>query len=108
MIGPLLFGIDTVEYNCENNPEAQKQLVFSTVMTTSKQRMTDILTESVAEKNAVLSSNATILDFINHIMLPIASEAEKIRVEINEHFAKLAELKDYLVDLHGDENSDKI
>lgn len=108
MIGPLLFGIDTVEYNCENNPEAQKQLVFSTVMTTSKQRMTDILTESVAEKNAVLSSNATILDFINHIMLPIGSEAEKIRVEINEHFAKLAELKDYLVDLHGDENSDKI
>lgn len=108
MIGPLLFGVDTIEYNCDNNPTAQKQIVFATVMTTSKQRMVSALTEEISNKNTILASNATILDFINHIMLPAASEADQLRTEINEHFAKLAELKDYLVDLQGDENSDKI
>ncbi len=108
MIGPLLFGVDTVEYNCETNPNAQKNLLFVTVMQTSKQKMVSAVTEEISGKDAILASNATILNFINNIMLPAESESDKLRAEVNTEFEKLAQLKQSYLDLQDDENSDKI
>lgn len=108
MIGPLLFGVDTIEYNCETNPNAQKNLLFATVMQTSKQKVVKVVTDEITNKDAILASNATILNFINHIMLPAESEVDKLRAEINTKFEKLAQLKQSYLDLQDDENSDKI
>ncbi len=107
-VDAILFGIDTIIYNFENNPNAPKNILFATIMTSAKQRAANEITEILSEKDAVLSSNTIVVNFINQIMLPTNSEAEKQRVFINEKFKELAELKDSLIDLQEEENSDTI
>lgn len=107
-IAPFMAGVDTIEYNCETNPNVQKLLLYSTVMQTCKQRSAAAAANDISEKNAILGSNATILNFINNIMLPVGSETAKLREVMNERFEKLANLKTSLMNLQGDENSDKI
>ncbi len=108
IIGRLLFGVDTVEYNCDTNPNVQKNLLYTTVMQQAKQRVVNAASEEITQKDLVLNSSTTILNFINQIMLSPESEANKMRTEINDQFLKLAELKQSYMDLQEDENSDKI
>ena len=108
MIGRLMFGLDTIEYNCESNPNAQKNLLFVTIMQSAKQRMADDITEEISKKDVIIGANATIVNFINQIMLPAGSKADTARIEINKEFEKLAQLKQSYLDLQGDEDSDKI
>ena len=103
-----MFAFDTIEYNCESNPNAQKNLLFVTIMQASKQRMADDITEEISKKDVIIGSNATIVNFINQIMLPAGSKADTARIEINKEFEKLALLKQSYLDLQGDEDSDKI
>lgn len=107
-VDAILFGIDTVIYNYDNNPNAPKDVLFVTIMTSAKQRAANEITEELSEKDSVLGSNATVVNFVNQVMLPANSEADNQRTIMNERFKKLAELKDSLIDLQEEENSDNI
>lgn len=104
-LNTIITGIDTVEYNYEINPNVQKLLVFTTVMGTSKNKMVEAIRAKIQEKDIILGSSTTIANFINQILLPEGSEAEKLRNEINNNFNNLFVLKQSLIkDETDDEN----
>lgn len=105
---PLFSALDTIKYNFEHNPDSQKNIIFVTLWGTAKTKAADIVSKEIAQNNSLLNSNATIADFVNHILLPNTSEASKVRLNMVEEFTKLSELKQSYLDLQGDENSDKI
>jgi hypothetical protein len=104
----LLAAIETIKYNLKNSKKSQNELIFNSIMNSAQQNLANNIQEIIEEKDARLTSAATIVDLINQVMLPSGSEADTARTKLNEEFSKLCEYRKNLFNLQDDTNSDKI
>lgn len=104
----LFQGIEIVRENCKINLTQHKNILFATVMQSATNSLIENISQKIDTKNYVLSSNITLMNFINNIMLTEDSESYKLREEINEKFTKLVDVKTSLINLLENKNSDKI
>ena len=100
--------LDNIKYTTSENPNAQKGLVFNTVINVAKTQMTDTIKSDIAALDETARASAIVMDIINQILLPNDSELNEIRDRLNEEFQEIAELKQYFIDLQQQEESAKI
>lgn len=100
--------IDNIEYTCNENPNAQKGLIFDSLIVNAKNSMVAKVRENISARDDILEGNSNILNLINNLPLPPNSEVTEIRNEINEKFAQLVEYKNQIVSLHKQKKSAKI
>ena len=89
-----------IQYTCKENPDAQKGIIFDSLVNTAKAQMVNMVTNNIAKRDDILEGNSNILKLINQLVLSEDSDAFKLRAEINTKFSELADYKNYLVGLH--------
>ncbi len=100
--------LNNIRYTCNENPNAQKGLIFSSVISIAKEKMANAIKSDIETQNDILRANASVLELINQILLPANSESYLLREEINKEFKEIHNLKQKLVNLQAEQNSDKI
>lgn len=102
-IKPLLAAIDNIKYNLENNDKAQKQIVFTTLIEGGLEKVGLAVRSQIKEKDDILNAHATILNFINQILIEEDSEADKLREDFNHKFEDILNYKIKLSNLQENE-----
>ena len=102
-IAPLLSSLDSVKKACTDNPYGNRQVLFDAATIQAKQQTSGLAADKVNNMNLILTSNATVLDLINQILLKDDSEANKAREIMNEKFKELIEYKSSLDNLQQEE-----
>ena len=100
VIAVLMTALDNIEYTCKENPNAQKGLIYNSLIVTAKNDMVTKVRNKISARDDILEGNSNILNLINSLALPADSEEFVLRNEINEGFIDLAKYKEQIVDLH--------
>jgi hypothetical protein len=100
--------INNIEYTCNENPDAQKGLIYDSLMAMAKNDMVRKVRENISARDDILEGNSNILNLINNLALRPGSEEDEIRERICQKFTELAEYKNQIIDLHKQKKSDKI
>lgn len=105
----LLKALDNAKEACDKNPEGNRALIFNTLMNQAKTDIVNSVNSDCDKINNTLRSTYTILEMINQILVLEKSEAEKQRAELNQKYAELLQLRDFLQqNLQEVDDSDKI
>lgn len=104
----LITAINNIEYTCKENPNAQKDLIYNSLIATAKNAMVTKVREDISARDDILEGNSNILNLINNLPLAPDSDCVEIRNNLNQKFIELGEYKQQIVDLHMQKESDKI
>ena len=104
----LITAINNIEYTCKENPNAQKDLIYNSLIATAKNAMVTKVREDISARDDILEGNSNILNLINNLPLAPDSDCVEIRNNINQKFIELGEYKKQIVNLHMQKESDKI
>ena len=104
----LIMAINNIEYTCKENPNAQKDLIYNSLIVTAKNAMVTKVRENISVRDDILEGNSNILNLINNLPLSPDSDCVEIRNNLNQKFIELGEYKQQIVDLHKQKESDKI
>lgn len=92
----MLEAVDNIKASCIANPDANKALIYSTLIQKGEQNYVEFVNDLIKEKEGVMNAHAAILNMINQILLIEGSETSKHREEANKKFTELLKYKDSL------------
>ena len=92
----IIKALDNIKNLYKENPSGSRTLLFDAALVDAKQQVTAEAAAKINNINLILTSNATMLDLVNQILLNEDSEENKSREEMNEKFKELLAYKDKL------------
>ena len=88
--------LDNIKNACINNENTQKHLVFKTLFEQAVAEIAKSEQIKIDKLNEILQDNVTVINVVNQIMLPTASDAFKLRDEMNDKFNAILKYKENL------------
>lgn len=92
----LLKALDSAKIACAENPDANKKLIFDSIINPAKENTVAAVNNDCDNINNVFRSNYTILNIINQILVMEHSETETQRKELNEKYNEILQLRELL------------
>lgn len=92
----MISAVDNIKDACIANPDANKVLIYSTLIQKGQQNCVEFVNDLIKEQDGILNAHAAILNMINQILLIEGSETSKHREEANRKFTELLQYKDSL------------
>ena len=102
-VEPLLNVFDLIKNNCIQNPNADRKILFDSLVVKAKTIIAEKVQSHISTANSIFAANTAVINLINHIMLNENSSANKQRDIITEKFKQLIDYKTSLINLQPEE-----
>ena len=102
-IAPLLNNLDIIKDESLKNINTDRTILFDSFIGNAKAEIAGEIRNNVESAEKLLVTNTTIVDLINHILLPDESQANKLREEMSRKIKEILEYKNSVSNLQQEE-----